>query len=205
MLKFEESRRIEERFFNFVLYFQNCSNLYIKYKWNLKLKNLHIKEIATNVVENVDRIVTVCTTGWKGGGSLWKNAKMCSPKIKQCIIWSSKSTFGYTQGKGRWGVLKQVLINCISISRLFTISQIYKKFINILTKNVVYMHERLLCSLAGSNVLTFYNMDESWGLYAKWSWSQTKGKFWCYEKPLPRKRSKSVDSRKPRITIQCQL
>lgn len=44
MLKLEESRRIEERFLNFVLYFQNCSN----------------------VAENVDRIVTVCTTGWKG-------------------------------------------------------------------------------------------------------------------------------------------
>lgn len=48
MLKFEESRRIQERFFNFVSYFENCSN----------------------VAENVDRIVTVCTTGWKWGGNV---------------------------------------------------------------------------------------------------------------------------------------
>lgn len=134
-LKFEESRRIEERFFSFVLYFQNCSNLYIKYMWNLKLKNLHIKEIATNV-ENVDRIVTVCTTGWKvGGGSPWKNAKMYSQNktmyhmIQQVCFWVYPR-----KRKVGGGVLKQVFINCISISRLFTISQIYKKFINRLIK-----------------------------------------------------------------------
>lgn len=167
MLKFEESRRVEERFLNFVLYFQNCSN----------------------VAENVDRIITVCTTGWKGGKKVLVYGKMlrCAPqKIKRCIIWSSKSIFGYTQGKERWGVLKQVFIT-VFLSRLFTMSQIYKKFINRFNKNVVYMHVRLLCNLAGSNLITFYNMDEPWGLYAKWSWTETKGKFWCCEKPLPQK------------------
>lgn len=60
-----------------------------------------------------------------------KMLRCTPPKIKWYIICSSKSIFGYTQGKERCeGVLKQVFINCISISRLFTISKIYKKFIN---------------------------------------------------------------------------
>lgn len=120
-----------------------------------------------------------------------KMLRCAPPKIKWCIIWSSKSIFGYTQGKERCGVvLKQVFISCISISRLFTISQIYKKFINRLIKNMVYMHERLLCSLTVGNLITFYNMGETWGLYAKWSWTETKQKFWCCEKSLPQKQIK---------------